>query len=128
MRPAECVDRVEDLVGHGEEWVGRIGRAMVEENVQRDAVTFVVGGREGTEAAEERSGAVVGEEFDEEGEPAGIRGGAGGGEQGCGVGGAADEEEDGYEDGEDEEEEGEREGAAARRRHWVLGATPWQWW
>lgn len=122
MRPAEGVDRGEDLVGRSKESGGRVGRAVVKEDVQRDAVAGVVGGRKGAEAAEERGGAVVGEEFDEEGEVARVRGGACavGGEERCGLRGAAEQEEDGQGDGEDEEEEREREGAAARRRHWVL--------
>lgn len=116
VRPAEGVERVEDLVGRGE---GRVGRAVVEEDVQRDAVAVVVGGGQGAEAAEERGGAVVGEELDEEREAAGIRSRAGGGERRRRVGGAAEEEEGGEGDGEEEEEEGQREGAAARQRHWV---------
>lgn len=62
--------------------------------MQRDAVAIVIGSREGTEAAEERGRAIVGQEFDQEGEPVGIRSGTRGYERRCGVGGAAEEEED----------------------------------
>lgn len=93
VRPGEGVDGGEDLVGRCEEWGGQVGRAVVEEDVQRDAVAIVVGSREGTEAAEQRGGTIVGQEFDEEGEPEGIRSGARGYERRCGVGGAAEEED-----------------------------------
>lgn len=94
VRPGEGVDGGEDLVGRCKEWGGRVGREVVEEDVQCDAVAIVVGRREGTEAAKQRGGAIVGQEFDEEGEPVGIRSRTRGYERRCGVGGAAEEDEE----------------------------------
>ena len=47
---------------------------MVEEDVERDVVPGVVGCGEGAEAAADWGRAVVGEELDEEGEAARVRG------------------------------------------------------
>ena len=122
VRPRERVDEVKDLVRRGEGGHRGVGRAVVEEDVERDAVPVIVSGGEGAEAAAKRGRPVVGEELDEEGEAAGIGAGAGaraGGveERGGRMRGAVEEEEDKEERDRDEDEEAEWEGAAARRRH-----------
>lgn len=83
VRPRERIDEVKDLVRRGEGGQRGVGRAVVEEDVERDAVPIVVSCGERAEAAAKRGRPVVGEELDEEGEAAGIRAGAGA--RACGV-------------------------------------------